>query len=255
MGRAGGVPLAIWLGYWRAMRRYHRYEVEGFEHVARPGAALIVGYHGRPIAHDMCILTAEIHDRLGYMPHAIVHGAAERQPLLKWVVDGLGFVTGDSAALEEAIARGEHVLVTPGGTREGCRSSRDRYRVDWGERFGYLRLALKYRLPIIPVGAAGVDDTYIGFNDGYRLGKRLGVPHGLPLWLGVGVAGLWPLSPPLPVKFRQCIGAPIDLLAEGPVDERDRGRLAVLHRRVTGAVQGLLDRARGRATPGAASGT
>ena len=33
------------------------------------------------------------------------------------------------------------------------------YEVDWGERTGYLRLALRHRLAIIPVAAAGVDDA------------------------------------------------------------------------------------------------
>ncbi|EYF00553.1 lysophospholipid acyltransferase family protein [Chondromyces apiculatus] len=246
---AQAAPLALWLGYWRAMRLYHRYEVEGFEHVAEPGAALLVGYHGRPIAHDMCLLTAEIHDRLGYMPHAIFHGAADKQPLLKWMIDGLGFVTGDGPSMAEVIARGEHVLVTPGGTKEGCRSVLHRYQVTWGERTGYIRLALKYRLPIIPIAADGVDDAYIGLNDGYALGKRLGVPNGLPVWLGVGPLGLWPLSPPLPVKIRQRIGPRIDLLADGPVDPRDREALAALHHRVTGAVQRLLDDARREGRP------
>jgi hypothetical protein len=170
-----------------------------------------------------------------------VHGAVEQQRLMKWVSDGLGFVTGDGEAVGEAVRRGELIVVQPGGTREGCRSSRHRYEVDWGERTGYLRLALRHRLPIIPVAAAGVDDGYLGLNDGYAWGKRLGVPHRLPLWLGVGPLGLWPLSPPFPVKITQLIGAPIDLEDGGPIDPGDREALLRAHRRVAAAVQALLD--------------
>src|SRR5262249_17262564 len=117
---------AAWLAYWGALRAYHRYEVEGFEHLEGP-AALLVGYHGRPIAHDLCMLTVTIHERLGYLPHGVIHAAFGEAPVLRDVVDGLGFVTGDGPRVAEAVARGEHILVQPGGTREGCRSFRHRY--------------------------------------------------------------------------------------------------------------------------------
>ncbi|MFT5430625.1 MAG: hypothetical protein ACI9OJ_001301 [Myxococcota bacterium] len=231
MGRAR----RVWIGYWRAMQRYHRYSVDGLEHLLTGRPALIVGYHGRPIAHDLCMLTVAIHDQLGYLPHGIIHGAVDRYPRVRAMVDDLGFVTGDGHGLAAAIAAGEHVLVTPGGTREGCRSVRDRYRVSWGPRAGYLKLALKYNLPIVPVAARGVDDTYFGFNDGYALGKRVGMPARLPLWFGLGPTGLWPCSLPFPVTIRQSIGAPIEPaeLAALPFH--------VAHERVRDAVQNLLD--------------
>lgn len=238
------VPEAGYLAFFRVARVYHRYEVRGLHHLERPGAALIVGYHGRPIAYDLCMLTVTLHERLGYLPHGIIHGYFGHQPVLRWVIDGLGFLTGDGDALAQAVARGEHVLVQPGGTREGCRSFRHRYEVDWGDRTGYLRLALRHRLPIIPVAAAGIDDGYVGLNDGYELGRRLGVPHRIPVWLGVGPLGLWPLSPPFPVKITQLVGEPIDPFADGPIAEDDREALLRLHHKVKAAVQTLLDEGR-----------
>jgi 1-acyl-sn-glycerol-3-phosphate acyltransferase len=244
-----GLPRWIWLKAWGAMRAYHRFEVRGIERLDGLGAALLVAYHGRPIAHDLCMLSVTLHARYGYVPHGVVHAAVERNRLMKWVSDDLGFVTSDGAAVEEAVRRGELIVVQPGGTREGCRSFRHRYEVDWAERTGYLRLALEHRLPIVPVAASGVDDAYFGLNDGYALGKRLGAPAGLPVWLGVGVAGLWPLSPPLPVKIVTHIGEPIDLSGERDAALADRGALLALHRRVAAAVQSLLDHATGRAGP------
>ena len=247
MSATQSVPLRAWLGLFGAMRAYHRYEIEGLSRLLtlrRP--ALLVGYHGRPIAYDLCMLGVTLHERLGYMPHGIVHGAVDQQPVMKWVADGLGFVTGDGPRVAEAVARGEHLCVQPGGTREGCRSFRHRYEVDWGERTGYLALALRYRLPIVPIAASGIDDGYIGLNDGYALGKRLGAPGRLPVWVGIGLWGVFPFSPPLPVKITQRIGEPIDLEleADGPVDPEDKRALARLHGRVKGAVQALLDEGR-----------
>jgi hypothetical protein len=163
--------------------------------------------------------------------------------LFRWLfIDGLGFVTGDGDDMAEVLGRGEHVIITPGGAREGCRPFTVRYQVDWGRRMGYLRVALKYGLPIVPVAASGVDATYIGLNDGYRTSKRLSVESGFPLWLAVGATGIWPMSLPFPAKIRQIIGAPIHL--DETVAPDDDAALGRLHERVTGAVQGLLDRAR-----------
>ncbi|MDC0708014.1 lysophospholipid acyltransferase family protein [Stigmatella sp. ncwal1] len=244
MRQAGGAPLASWLAVFRALRAWHRYEVIGLDTLLSPGAKLIVGYHGRPLAFDQCMLTVELYERLGYLPHGIIHGAFQANRLLRWWIDGLGFVTGDGEELTEVVARGEHILVQPGGTREGCRSFRHRYQVDWGERTGYLRMAIKYGLPIVPVAGRGVDDAYVGLNDGHALGKRLGVPAQLPLWLGLGATGIWPFSLPFPVKMTQYVGAPFTRHLEGQVDPGDREALRHIHHEVRGTVQALLDRAR-----------
>jgi hypothetical protein len=161
------------------------------------------------------------------------------------MVEGLGFVTDDGEEMADAIEQGDSVMVTPGGPMEGCRSFRDRYKVRWGSRYGYLRMALKYKLPIVPTAGTGVDDTYIGLNDGYAWGKALNLPHSLPLWFAFGLTGPWPWTLPFPVKIVCHIGEPIDLEADGPVDPNDKAALAKLHEKVATAVQGLLDQARG----------
>mgnify|MGYP000848391369 CR=1 FL=1 len=239
---------AAWLAYWNAMRRWHRYEVRepGLDRlldVWREGPALLVGYHGRPIAHDLCMLQALLLERTGRLPRAIIHEYFRVTPGLRWLYDGFEFLAGDGDEMAQAVARGDLIFVTPGGTREGTRSSLDRYRVEWGPRVGYVRLALRYGLPLVPAAAWGVDDTYLALNDGFAWGQRLGLPGGLPAWIGIGAVGPWPLSPPLPVKITQVIGSPIRI--DPSIDPRDRAALAEVHGRVVAAVQQLLDARRG----------
>ncbi len=226
----------LWIGYWRMMMRYHRYEVEGLEHLDSGGPYLVVGYHGRPIAHAMCMFTVAVWERLGYIPHGVMHAGFEKNRALNWITEGIGFVY-PGAAMDRVVEAGEHLVTLPGGTREGCRSVLSRHQVDWGRRTGYLRFALRHGLSIVPVGSHE-DLTYIGLNDGYELGKRLGVPHGVPVWFGLGPLGLWPLSPPFPTRIRQRVGPPIELPA---VDAEDRGALLELHDHITSAVQSLVD--------------
>jgi hypothetical protein len=102
-----------------------------------------------------------------------------------------------------------------------------------------LKLALRHGLPVVPVGASGVDDLYVALADGHLLGRRLGLPRGMPLWPGLGPLGFFPLSPPFPVQVRQVVGRPLDLT--GLRDEQDIGEA---HRSIMAEVQSLVDRAR-----------
>lgn len=243
------IPLAGWLAYWRYRRWYHGYTVEGLEHLDGPHAKLIVGYHGRPMAYDMCMLTVALYERLGYLPHGIAHRGTDLIPPMKWLVDGLGFVLDDGDAVAAAVRRGEHIVTTPGGANEGCRSYQDVYRVNWGHHSGYARLAVRHGMSIVPVGARGADDGYIGLNEGPVLGKQLGLPKDVAwmVWIGLGPLGIWPWSPPFPVRMHQIVGEPIDPRSLGVDDPNDEVGIARLHKRVTGAVQSLLDRARSAA--------
>jgi hypothetical protein len=243
-----GLPCRLWLAYWRAWQYYHRYTVEGLEQLDVREARLIAGYHGRPLAFDLCMLTVALHDRLGYLPHGMVHRRIQHVPPMRWLANGLGFLIADGEELAAAVRRGEHIMVTPGGGEEGCRRFDESYRVNWGDRVGYVRLAVKYGLKIVPVGAAGADSGYIGLNSGPALGRALGLPkdYAWMAWTGVGLLGLWPLSPPFPVRMHQLIGPPIDPLDEGAASPEDRAALLRVHHRVTAAVQDLLHRARER---------
>lgn len=239
MSETPGVYTRYWRNWFSFARRYHRYSVKNMEVLHSEASYLVVGYHGRPVAYDMVMLLEEARDQ-GLPPHPIVHTLFDANPMFRRFQEDMGMVSGDSRELEQALARGEHIYVTPGGTREGSRPSWDRYRVDWGGRRGYLRLALKYGLKIVPAGGWGSDDCYVVPVNGYTLGKKINMPLRMPFFVGFGV-GLWPLAMPLPVRLTTVLGEPIDLLSEGPVDVEDRAQLDRLHTRVVDAVQAILD--------------
>ena len=245
MIRAHGPVLHAWLAHWRLRQRYHRYSVEGLEKLDGPEPALLVGYHGRPVAYDICLLSVALYDRLGYLPHGILDRNTSDIPLVgRSIVDGLGCVTGNDDRLRACVAQGEHIVVTPGGASEGLRSARTRYRVHWKRRIGFVRLALEHGLRIVPVAASGVDDTYLGLYDWHALAGRLGVSRHWPLWAGVGPLGLFPFSPPFPVRIRQLIGDPVRIDDLGLCASDDDAALLPAQRRVRDAVQELLVRAR-----------
>ena len=239
MTRRARALRAWWIADWTWRQAWHRYQVEGAEHVLTPGAAMIVGYHGRPSAHDLCMLQIWLQRVHKVETHAIMHEGIQKVPVLRHLIEGMSFLTGDNETFAAAVAAGHKIIVTPGGTREGYRPFTVQNRVDWGERNGFVKLAMKYRLPIIPAAGVGVDRTFIGLVDGYSLGKRWNLAPSTPAYVGVGPLGLWPLSPPFPVKITTRIGPPIT--AHLDADPTDRGLVQSVGARVRSAVQGLLD--------------
>ena len=232
-----------WMQYWRWMRKYHRFEVRGLGNLLRTGAAMIVGYHGRPGARDLCMLQTLLLEEHGVMTRAVAHDLIFRTPGLRHVADGLKFISRDHAAIAAAVARGEKLVITPGGVEEGWGSFRQRYRVKWGQRMGYLRLALRYQLPVIPVAAAGVDDAFHGLFDANQFWTQVGLRPGYGVWVGVGPFGIWPFTAPFPSRIVQYVGDPIDLEAEGKFDPNDEQRLTRMHEVISTSVQSLLNRA------------
>ena len=211
------VPLATF----RFWTRYFRFETKGFEILAASEPSLVVAYHGGPWTFDLWMLAARMHDELGYFPRAVWHPVWWQVPAVREMVRDLGGLPGPPTArdVEELKVRGQHLVVAPGGTREGLRPFWSGRRVDFGRRRGYLLLAQAHSLPIIPVVASGLDETFLGLNEGSP-------------WLALGLGGLWPLALPFPVKIRQRIGQPIRV-ASLPLEDA--------HARVTTTLQSMLD--------------
>ena len=141
----------------------------------------------------------------------------------------------------EAILRdGGIVLVYPGGDHEAFRPWTQRNTIDFAGRKGFIRLALRTGVPIVPSVTHGVQDGIFVLSRGERL--RPFMPHlrlmrlkvapvvvGLPTGVSLG----WPTIP-LPTKATVQLGAPIDVAAEyGPDAADDDEALAKIYDRIT----------------------
>jgi 1-acyl-sn-glycerol-3-phosphate acyltransferase len=240
--------LDLWCRMTDLLSWWFRYRCEGYENIPADRSCLIAGYHGRP-AFDMFILMAEMYRRDGRFPYGVSHRALFGLTPTRALMESLAMYGGSDEETATLVQRGEPIAVLPGGARECYRSSKVLYRVDWGNHRGYLRLALRHRIPIVPVAASGVDEFFHIIGNGYENSMRLFGTDVVPLCLPLGVAGVpFPLGLPRPVRVRQLIGPPIEVeMLEGlarrgekPGDPRFLNRC---HARVTAAVQELVDRA------------
>ena len=183
--------LAAWVN--NVIRPYFRAEVSGLERVPA-GAALFVGNHNAGLLMpEGLLLGAALYNAQGIdaVPYGLGHEVAISIPLLQEFVVPLGAVRASHKNAMRLFERGAKVLVYPGGDYEAMRPYRDRDRIVFGGRNGYVRLALRAGVPIVPVVAAGAHATFVVLDDGRWLAKLLGADRLLRL-------KVWPVTLCLP---------------------------------------------------------
>jgi len=147
----------------------------------------------------------------------------------------------------EALDHRAVVLVYPGGGDEVYRSFKRRNEVDLMGRTGFIKLAMRYGAPIVPLVAVGGHETLIVLDEGERLARWLGLDRrGLPR-LPISLSWPWGLTVgftyniPFPAKIDLQVGEPIDFSDIDPADMRDRRVVGACYERVHTRMQEMLD--------------
>ena len=233
--------VAGWALEWLALAdRYHRYRVEGMEHIPTQGPVLLVSYHALTVV-DVFLLARRIYQRDG----RVVRGLSDRflfqVPGLRDFVATFGIVEGSQQTGLAILADGQIAGCMPGGGLEWSRSSAEAHRLRWGDHRGYARLAIRAGAPIIPTACPSADNAYLVPFDGWKVGAAVQrifrLKRNIPIPIPVGLFG--PL--PFPVQLTQYVGAPIwpEVPPEAADDPKEVERLDARVRKV---IEGFLER-------------
>jgi 1-acyl-sn-glycerol-3-phosphate acyltransferase len=175
------------------LQRYFRSEVRGVEGIP-PGPALYVGNHNAaPMTPDSFLFAFEVYRQRGLadLPYGLGHEHVIRIPGIHQLIVPLGAVKARHESAIRLFEQGHKVLVYPGGDVDSLRPWRDRARIVFDGRRGYVRLALTAGVPIVPVVAAGAHETMMVLGDAQWLVKLLRIDH----WARVK---RWPVALALP---------------------------------------------------------
>ena len=230
--------------------RWFELDVRGWENLPSSPALLVSNHSGGTLIPDAWGFMTAWYDRFGVgrVLHPLAHEIILSNPRTGPWLARCGALKGDAHVARTALAEWRRdVLVMPGGDLDTWRPYRDRYRVCFGGRKGYARLALAANVPIVPVANAGAHDTLIVLARGERLARWLKLPRlararvfPIHLSLPYGLAiGPWPHLPP-PKKLSYRVGTPIP--PPKPNGVTNEQAVAVLDRQVRTALQGLLER-------------
>jgi 1-acyl-sn-glycerol-3-phosphate acyltransferase len=226
---------------WLFASLYFRGEVRGLGNIPADGPVLLVGNHsGGNIAPDMWVFGLAfsayfgVERRLYQLAHNLVLSFPGLGALRKF-----GTIAASRENAQRVLDSGASLLVYPGGDHEVHRPVWDRNRIDFDGRTGFLRLALRSDVPIVPIVAIGGQETSLFLSRGEGLARLLRLDRILRLKvLPISLAIPWGLNVgdflghvPLPAKITVEVLAPIDLHAElGPDPDLDEAYALVTER-------------------------
>ena len=209
-------------GMWLFSTVYFRAEITGFERVNEEGPVLFVGNHsGGNMTPDSMVFMLGFNTYFGVERpiYALAHSLVTSWPIVGQLAKKWGIITAGPNAASAALKTGASVLVYPGGDVDTHRPWTARHEIRFDGRRGFLRLAKKTGVPIVPVVSVGGQDTYLPLTDGRAAAKLLRLDRLARLKvLPVSLALPWGLNVgdflghiPLPAKIRMEVLEPIDV--------------------------------------------
>jgi 1-acyl-sn-glycerol-3-phosphate acyltransferase len=239
----------------RPIRTYTRYfspEVRGVEHLPAEGPVLVIGNHNCLFyMPDAWVTALAIVERRGTVQPAytLTYDLLLAVPVVGSFLRHIGAIPAGTDEAEAALADGALVLDFPGGDWEACRPWLDRNTIDFGGRTGFVRLALRAGVPVVPVVAHGSHDSVVVISRGERIAQALGLGalrvKVFPILLGpFGVTTALLPPPPLPSSITVEFLPAIDWRDLGPGAADDPAVVDRCAAEVVGAMQRALDRLR-----------
>lgn len=233
--------------------RYFRCETELTTALPRGAFLAVANHNGMTGTPDMfCLMAAFWRIEGTRRPaYGLMHDVPFNVPAAGAWLNACGALSARVANAELALRGGAALLVFPGGDLDACKAHRDRYTIGFGKRRGFIRLAIRAQIPIVPIVSVGGHDSLYIWSDGQRFARAIGLPSlarsnvaplGLALPFGL-VAGIpYPHLPP-PVKIHTRFLEPIDLGLPASA-EHDEATVEAAHDRVVVAMQAAMDELR-----------
>jgi 1-acyl-sn-glycerol-3-phosphate acyltransferase len=209
---------------WLLASLWFRGEVRGLGNIPEEGPVLLVGNHsGGNMTPDTTVFTLAFSTYFGVERrfYQLAHNLVLSMPGLSFLRK-FGTVAASHDNAEKALDSGAALLVYPGGDHEVHRPTWERHSVNFAGRRGFVRLALKHDVPVVPVVSIGGQETALFLSRGERLSRLLGLDRALRLKvLPISLAIPWGLNVgdmlghvPLPAKITVEALPPIHLREE-----------------------------------------
>ncbi|HEX6244903.1 MAG TPA: lysophospholipid acyltransferase family protein [Polyangiales bacterium] len=208
-------------------------DVIGLANVPRSGPAILVANH--TFGWDVAFPLAALQQRLGRPAFVLGEHLWWKIPLINRLAAAVGVVEGTPEVAARLLHDGELLLVLPGGLREAVKPRELRYQLLWGERYGFVKLAVRHQVPLIPLACVGADDLFDFVGNAYARGRRWFGSKQLPVPLPARV-----LPIPHLTSLRFIVGEPIEPRVPAERAE-DLDALRPLRREVAGALHELIE--------------
>ena len=245
------MPLWEWF-----YRYYFRVQTDGWHHIPDEQVLFVGSHNGGLVSPDMIMMIYDWFRHFGFQRqiYGLMHPNAWKTnpPVAEGAVKTGAIMAHPKMAIK-ALQAGASVLVYPGGAQDVFRPHSQRNQIQLAGRKGFIKLALRQQVPIIPAISYGGHDTLIVLGDFYKQAKQLhewgmpwllGIdPEVFPIYLGLPwIIGIGPLpNIPLPVQIHTRICPPIHFERYGQKAVRDRAYVDACYHQVVSQMQRELD--------------
>jgi 1-acyl-sn-glycerol-3-phosphate acyltransferase len=207
--------------FWNPLMDYwFRMEIEGWERIPE-APVLLVGIHsGAPFVWDAWTVGVQWWRRFGEERplHGTAHDVLMAAPLIGTYFRKMGVLPAAPDSMAAALAAGHDVALWPGGEVDSLRPWVKRDEATLAGRKGFINLALKAGVPIVPISTIGGADAMPVLATGRRLAKLLQLDKAARLKMfPIALSAPWIIGPallpevPLPTKIRTAFQEPIEV--------------------------------------------
>lgn len=240
-------------GIWnQLMDKYFRLEFNGFERLPEQPCLLVGVHSGGPLTMDAwTVLMAWWRHFEGTRTlHGTAHDVLMNSPGIGPYFRRLGTISPSRENIQAAFDKGDDVVLWPGGEVDCYRRWSDRDKAVLGGRKGFIRLAMRSGVPIVPVATVGGHDTLFVLSEGRGLARLLKLKERMrsdvaPITLSWPFGVALHLTPfqhiPMPAKIRTEILDPIYLDSD-PARLDDQAYVDAMYEEIEGRIQAAMDR-------------
>jgi 1-acyl-sn-glycerol-3-phosphate acyltransferase len=198
--------------FWNVLVDYwFRMEIDGWENIGEPPALLIGIHSGAPFVWDAWTVGLQWWRRFGQERplHGTAHDALMAIPGIGRYFRAMGVLPAAPDAIATALAEGRDVALWPGGEVDSLRPWSERDQANLAGRKGFVKMAIRAGVPIVPIATVGGADAMPVLIRGDRLSRALRLDRLLRLKVfPLAVSLPWGIAPaalpqfPLPAKIR-----------------------------------------------------
>lgn len=204
--------------------RWFRVEWEGMENIPSDGGALLVANHAAALPSDAPAIMHGIEVEMRRPVYGLADHFFKSTPVLGtlWARNG-GVVAQPDNAYRLLREQGQLALVFPEGTKGPAKTYDERYRLRRFGRGGFVEIAMRAGVPIIPLAVVGAEESMPTITRIPALAKMLGLPY-FPITANMLVLGPLGALAYFPAKFKIRVLEPVtfDVPPDQPRYSRSR---------------------------------
>jgi 1-acyl-sn-glycerol-3-phosphate acyltransferase len=216
---------------------YWRIEDKGLEHIPRHGRAILVGMHRGFMPWDGVMALHTIVKKTGRYPRFLTHPGLLKFPFMANFMTKLGGVVACQESGENVLERDGILGIFPEGIHGAFTYYRDAHKLQAFGRDAFVKLAIRYRAPIVPFVTLGSAEIFPILA---KIKSRRWTRY--MEWPCIPITPTFPLLPvPLPSKWHSWFLPPVHVDQYPPEAADDRTVVKAISREVRTRMQQAVD--------------